>query len=93
MVTFLGKVMIWGQIYHFRLALVHFIKSTRKILAWVRPLPPFLAMPRFRKRLLLKVLPYWQLPEGVVPGGPPVVPCGVVVGWLVVVTPKVFANV
>ena len=47
--------LLWAN-YNFILASVHSIKSTRNILAWDRP--PLLAMLRFRKRLLLKVLIY-----------------------------------
>ena len=45
-----------GESDHFNI-----IESTRKILTWVRPLP-LLAMPRFRKRLFLQLLPYlkWE---------------------------------
>ena len=56
MVTFLGKVFFGGgQVCHFYES---FIKSTRKILAWVR-FPPFwvTAMLGFWKRLLLQKLP------------------------------------
>ena len=35
--------------YHLKLAFVHYIKSTRKILAQVRPPPPFFGIPKMKK--------------------------------------------
>ena len=42
-----------GVHYHFRLTSVHYVKSTKQILAGVQPPTAFLVMPRFWRPLLL----------------------------------------
>ena len=55
--SFGEKLSLMGVHYHFKLTSVHYVKSTKKILAGVRTPSPFLAMPGFSQVLVQPPLP------------------------------------